>query len=682
MDRAYFDAETSTFLAMSELEVLGALSSSAGNVADAQMRAWQEEVAVLKAALRGVDGRLVLEYTIPRLGGRIDAAIVQRDVVVVVEFKIGTATYDRSAIDQVWDYALDLKNFHAPSREVSIVPILVISQQPRVGRPGVHSLGSEAMLGGVSAHATLAWDHDDVARPMCTTTAEFASALQRALANGRLRRRPVLESVSDWTGGAYSPTPSIVEAAVALYRGTQVEQITRSDAGAANLRSTTTTVERVIEEMKAAKGKAIVFVTGVPGAGKTLVGLNIATRQLAEGISDLGVFLSGNGPLVKVLREALARDEVERFRQQGLIATLGRSRDKVKAFVQNVHHYRDAYLSDERPPADHVALFDEAQRAWNLTETRAFMRQKRGLADFSQSEPEFLISCLDRHPDWAVIVCLVGGGQEINRGEAGIAEWLEAIERSFPHWSVYVSDRLAASEYAADTVLARLPSAVRVVADRSLHLATSMRSFRAEHVSELVRCILDFEIDGARAALASLGTRFPIVLTRSVSAGRAWVRRKARGNERVGMVVSSNAQRLKPYAIDVRVSVDPVHWFLSPKEDVRSSYYLEDVATEFQVQGLEVDWSVIAWDADFIPDARDREFQWRHRKFVGTKWQRVLQGDAQRYLKNAYRVLLTRARQGMVIAIPAGDPADPTRNPVWYDAIYDYLRSIGIPDAQ
>jgi hypothetical protein len=386
------------------------------------------------------------------------------------------------------------------------------------------------------------------------------------------------------------------------------------------------------------------------------------------------VFLSGNGPLVDVLREALARDKVEQQRQLGRTIRKGEARSEVKMFIQNVHHFRDECLLDtERPPVEHVAIFDEAQRAWNSKQTANFMLQKKKRRGFDKSEPEFLISCLDRHPDWAVIVCLVGGGQEINTGEAGISEWIDSLIRSFPHWHVYVSSKLTDTEYAAGEALERLRAQPEVKLQDEMHLGVSLRSFRAENVSLLVKQLLDLDVDGASRSLRSIHKQYPIVLTRNLSLAKDWLRDRARGSERFGIVVSSQAERLKPHAIDVKSPTKPIHWFLEGKNDVRSSYYLEDVATEFHVQGLELDWACITWDADL----RHTGEGWEHWSFRGTKWQRIRNHQRQVYLKNAYRVLLTRARQGMVVVVPEGDVRDPTRKSEYYDETFDYLSSIG-----
>ena len=411
----------------------------------------------------------------------------------------------------------------------------------------------------------------------------------------------------------------------------------------------------------------------MPGAGKTLVGLNIATTHFDKDSELYSVFLSGNGPLVKILQEALARDKVKRAKAKGEKLTKKVASSEVQAFIQNVHHFRDEGLRDSNPPIEHVTLFDEAQRAWTLEQTTNFMRQKKGVPDFNKSEPEFLISCLDRHPDWAAVVGLVGGGQEINTGEAGISEWIEALERSFPDWNIYMSTKLTDSEYNAEQILQRIEHRANVSHSDSLHLAVSMRSFRAENVSLLVKQVLDLDKIGAQSTLTELNERYPIVLTRSFSKAKQWLKDKARGSERYGIVVSSQAQRLKPYCIDVKSPIDPVHWFLDEKDDIRSSYYLEDVATEFHVQGLELDWACVAWDGDF----RFTEEGWDYKSFKGSKWQNINKADRKLYLKNAYRVLLTRARQGMVIVVPEGDVDDHTRLPEFYDDTFEYLKSIG-----
>lgn len=653
--RAYYVAPFAEFLQQDENTVLGELAKgSPFAIEPTQRDAWIEQVSVMKQALahHGSDGLIAFEFAVPRMGKRIDVLLVAGGVVFVLEFKVGERTHSADGINQVWDYALDLKNFHSTSHHATIAPILIATKAP-------------------SGPVSFELAPDGVGRPLKTNATDLGAVLRSVLAHSTGEK---LEWRS-WIGGSYKPTPTIIEAAMALYGGHGVEDISRREADAINLTQTLATVESVIREARAKRHKAICFVTGVPGAGKTLVGLDVATKHVDKSNELYSVFLSGNGPLVSVLCEALAKDRVARSRSNLKRLTLKEARREAKAFIQNVHHFRDDCLKDgTKPPVEHVALFDEAQRAWNKAKTQSFMQRRNGHANFSMSEPAFLISCLDRHRDWAVVVCLVGGGQEINDGEAGIGEWVRALKKDFPHWRVHLSPNLGESEYAAGQELAEMYGQDNVLKHQSLHLSASMRSFRSERVSAWVKAVLDLEVETARQTLAMFDQKYPIVLTRDLNKAKAWVRGRARGSERYGMLVSSKAHRLKPEAIDVRVDIDPVHWFLHPRDDVRSSFYLEDAATEFQVQGLELDWACVVWDGDF----RHSSAGWEHRSFRGNKWQRIRKNEDQNYLKNAYRVLLTRARQGMAIVVPRGDGKDPTRLPEMYDSTYEYLRSMSL----
>jgi hypothetical protein len=348
---------------------------------------------------------------------------------------------------------------------------------------------------------------------------------------------------------------------------------------------------------------------------------------------------------------------------------------EVRSFVQNIHHFRDQYVGNQDVPVEKVVVFDEAQRAWTRKQASSFMQRKRGHTGFDMSEPEFLISVMDRHLDWCTVVCLIGGGQEINTGEAGISEWIQALETRFPDWAIHVSPRIDLPDYSAGTDVAAFLSSARVRADEHLHLAVSMRSFRAEALSDFVGHLVSNEPVAARAAYDCIRATYPIYLTRDLQTCRAWLRQKARGTERFGLVASSGAQRLRPEGIYVKAAVDPANWFLNDASDVRSSYYLEEVASEFDVQGLELDWAAVCWDGDFYHNGAS----WVSQAFRGTKWQAVNDDNRKLYLKNAYRVLLTRARQGMVIFVPEGDLIDWTRPPRFYDRTYEFLRGCGIP---
>jgi len=651
--RDYYSDSIAHFLESTTEEILGKLAlHSDFSIEQTQRSAWIAEIGILRKVLSLRQGTIYFEYSIPRMGRRIDVVLLIGSVIFVLEFKIGESEFTTYAIDQTWDYALDLKNFHESSHDQYVAPILIATESTNAG-PII----------------ALSPQNDRLFYPIHTNSELLSDVIDNVL---RLADGNDIDRIQ-WECGRYCPTPTIIEAAMALYNNHSVSEISRSDAGAINLSKTSDAISNIISLARENAYKAICFVTGVPGSGKTLVGLNIATKHISPSDDLYSVFLSGNGPLVKILREALARDKVRRGQEYGHKIKIGEARSKVKAFIQNVHEFRDESLRDPNPPREHVTLFDEAQRAWNAQQTTSFMRRKKDNPDFKDSEPEFLISCLDRHPDWAVIICLVGGGQEINTGEAGIGEWIESLNRSFHDWHIYISPHLTDTEYAAENVLKQIESRESVHFKEELHLAVSMRSFRAEHVSLLIKQLLDLDLEEAQKTHDQLKEKYPIVVTRDLAKAKQWLKNQARGSERYGIVVSSQAERLKPHAIDVKSPMDPIHWFLDKKEDVRSSYYLEDVATEFDIQGLELDWVCVTWDADF----RYSKKCWEHWSFCGNRWHHIKKDGRKNYLKNAYRVLLTRARQGMIIVVPLGDAEDPTRNPLFYDATFEYLKEIG-----
>ena len=300
----------------------------------------------------------------------------------------------------MWDYALDLKNFHETSHHQFIVPVLIATKAKATN----HDIFTTP-------------DNDKLFFPIKSNIDSLGAIIKNALSFVEGNNI----SCSEWEQGRYCPTPTIIEAATALYNGHSVDEISRRDADQAiNLSQTSAAVSDIIRISKEKSHKSICFVTGVPGAGKTLVGLDIANTHSDESNDLYSVYLSGNGPLVKILREALVRDKVKQEKLRGIKIKKGDAFGAVKARIQNIHNFRDDCLVDHLPPIEHVALFDEAQRAWNLEQTSSFMRRKKNTPNFNQSEPEFLISCLNRHSDWAVIVCLVGGGKKSIRVKQGL----------------------------------------------------------------------------------------------------------------------------------------------------------------------------------------------------------------------------------------------------------------------
>ena len=654
--RAYYSASISQFSQQSKSEILGVIHSNdiSAETTIQQSNTWEQEVSILKEQLQCLcDGRVIFEYTIPRMGKRVDVVVLYKNIVFLLEFKCGDNEYRSSAYDQVYDYALDLRNFQKESHDKLLVAIVVSTHAKAV--------------------PCIIQNKNRIIEPISCNASNIAAAINSIAASHDCE--PSFDYIA-WENSEYLPTPTIVEAAQALYRGHNVHDITRSDAGAENLTVTTDEINRIIEYSKANHRKSICFVTGVPGAGKTLVGLNIAIERSNAQKGEHAVFLSGNFPLVQVLQEALARDKVEQEKQHGHRVAKSDALRSTSAFIQIIHKYRDSFVGNRNVPPERVAIFDEAQRSWTQDMLAKFMLTKKGVPNFLHSEPEFLISTMDRHMDWAVIICLVGGGQEINTGEAGLPEWFDSLRRAFPHWDVYITPQLNDEEYRRDQQWNKMISDLRIYEREKLHLSTSIRSFRTPDMAAFVKAILDADTERARLLWCQIRDKYPIVITRDLSKAKEWIKVRCQGTTRYGLLASSGALRLKPEGIFVKNEVSVSNRFLNGNYDVRSSYALEDVVTEFDIQGLELDYSIVAWDADY----RFEEGRWAYYGFVGNRWNNVASAEKRLYLKNAYRVLLTRARQGMAVFVPVGSDNDITRNRRFYDGTYEYLRALGVEE--
>ena len=654
-NRFAYKAKVNQFLVSQEDEILGQLTNQHKHrqLEQQQINSWRRQIKELKQTLVGFpDATLLLEFEIPRIGRRVDAILILNGSILVLEYKVGAKTYDALSTDQAYDYALDLKNFHKASHHLTIVPILIATD-------------------AISKSTALEIGIDGIASPILANSDNLLTVL-----NLLSTALPRVELDADaWINSTYHPTPTIVEAAQALYKGHKVEEISRSDAGAINLTKTCSHVSRVIDDAKANNKKVICLITGTAGAGKSLAGLNIATERMRYLENEHAVFLSGNGPLVAVLREALVQDQLaendllpkdERIKKTPAM-------QKASAFIQNIHHFRDDNLASNEAPVEKVVIFDEAQRAWNKEQTSSFMKRKRGQDNFSMSEPNFLLSVMNRHKDWCVVVCLIGGGQEINTGEAGITEWITALKENYQDWEIHFSDEIFKSDYALSREWLEDQGPLKLHIEPDLNLSVSLRSFRAEKLSAFISAVISGDAIRAREIKEHL-TNYPIYLTRDLDRAKDQLRQWSRGSERIGLVASSNAIRLKPSGIFVKGEIDPTLWFLKGKSDIRSSHYLEDVATEFDVQGLEIDWVGVCWDANF----RVEDGKWITYNFSGSKWQSVHDLEKQKYIANSYRVLLTRGRQGIVIFVPEGDDADPTRKKNFYDQTYNFLKICGI----
>ncbi len=666
--------------------------------------AWKEEILLLQKNLmrwKDEEADIIFEYDIPRLGKRVDVVLLLRGMIFCLEFKVGQKDALQADVEQVMDYALDLKNFHLYSQDKYIVPILVPTKYA--------SSTSDIML---SVYDDLVYN------PLITGGEGLQNIIERVLVHAEANAEG---TIKDWTISPYSPTPTIIEAARTLYENHSVENITRHEADKVTTDQTIDYILQVINESKKRREKSICFVTGVPGAGKTLVGLDVAVKQSYKedgqfNENDGAIYLSGNGPLVAVLTEALARDNQNKCRERNERKNISDSRREVSKFIQIIHRYRDNMLAKIKNPVEngaleidpekaiklrnsgygeveHVAIFDEAQRSWTHERLANYLKRggtygnKLKVPNFPLSEAAFLIWSLDQREDWATIVCLVGGGQEINTGEAGISEWIRALNEKFKHWNIYISNKLTEAEYAEGKVNELLKNNQRVTFSECLHLGVSLRSFRAERLSAFVHALLSFNNNASKLYQDVVTHNYPIYLTRDMDKARKWLRYQARGSQQTGILVTKVAARFKPLAVNILAQGDEnaVHWFLEDKTDIRSSNYLEDAATEIQVQGLELDYACVLWDADMRIDVD----KWNYWKFNGkTAWIPERNKEAQQYMLNAYRVLLTRARQGLVICVPTGNdklnpegfPEDPTRLPEFYNSTYAYFKKLGMQE--
>lgn len=704
-NRCLYKSDFLSFIDADKYSILGQLHDAYhGQTQTTSEESWFEEIQLLQKVLmtwKNEEAEIIFEYDIPRLGKRIDVVLLLRGLIFCLEFKVGQKDALRADVEQVMDYALDLKNFHLYSHRRTIVPILI---------PTKHRTSSTSFEPSV-------YD-DSIFNPLITGAEGLQSLIFNVL-NYSHAQEP--GTITNWAISPYTPTPTIIEAARSLYEHHSVEDITRHEADKVTTDATIAYILAVINHSKRSGNKSICFVTGVPGAGKTLVGLDVAVKQSYQedgsfNEEDGAVYLSGNGPLVAVLTEALARDNYRKSRAQGDNKKMSDSRREVSKFIQIIHRYRDNMLAKIKNPVvdgqleidpnkavklqqsgygevEHVAIFDEAQRAWTHKRIADYLKRggtygnKLKVPNFPVSEAAFLIWSLDQREDWATIVCLIGGGQEINTGEAGISEWIAALNEYFPHWDIYISNKLTEPEYAEGKVKELLGHRSNVTYSSKLHLGVSLRSFRAERLSAFVHSLLSFNPDAAELYADVVGHNYPIVLTRSMDKAREWLRQQARGTQQTGILISKVSARFKPLAVHVlpQSEENAVHWFLEDKTDVRSSNYLEEAATEIQVQGLEVDFACVLWDADM----RCGQGRWWFWKFNGkTQWVPENNVENQKYMLNAYRVLLTRARQGIVICVPEGNgritadgfPEDATRLPDYYNSTYNYFKSLGVEE--
>lgn len=648
--KAYYCNSIPGFIDDSSTNIVGQLVKHSFEVNKDQSDAWENQINELQKRLEEcqMEGDIIFEYDIVRLGKRIDVILLIRHMVFSLEFKNGKNVFTAQDAQQAEDYAIDIKNFHKESENLYVCPILIATDAnpyPKVQSSDCYP----------DKQIHLQRENIETLVPKISTLSQMYGD------DGAI-------DFEKWFNSPYYPTPTIISAAVEAYSSHNLSEIAQSEAGQENINQCEEKINAVIDYAKTNKKKCVCFVTGVPGAGKTLVGLDVVAKNLDKQVDNLSVYLSGNGPLVEVLREALKRS----VRAQ---KKLNRETEAaINALIQSSFAFKKDNASHRRPTAENILIFDEAQRVWNQEK----MTRKHNDPTMAVSEPHLLYSIMDRHEDWAVMICLVGLGQDIYDGEVGINEWFRCGIEDYPGWELFYSPEIFSQVEDKNIDKAMIMSCDRCHTINELHLKTSIRSFRADKQCQFVDSLLDNDPEKAKEIYQLISDKYPVYVTRDYNKAKKWVKAQVRGSQRCGVLACSSAQRLKPEGIYVPTEIDVKNWFLAPSDDLRSSNMLEVVASEFKVQGLEIDWAIVCWDADLrrSKDGTD----WDHYSFRGTKWMHRNRPELKRYLLNSYRVLLTRARQGMVLFVPKGiDPEeDPTRDTKYYDGIYEYLIKCGI----
>jgi hypothetical protein len=655
--KAYYCNSIPGFIKDTSTSVVGQLvrhtvKFHAFDISSEQEEAWENQIKELQIRLEqhGIEGDIIFEYDIVRLGKRIDVILLIRHMVFSLEFKNGQRAFTAHDAQQAEDYAIDIKNFHKESEDLYVCPILIATDaEPYAKKQSTDCYPDKQVY---------------LQRENIETLVPKISEISKLYGDdGEI-------DFDKWFNSPYYPTPTIIAAAVEAYSSHHLSEIAQSEAGQDNINACEEKLNEVIAYAEQNKKKCVCFVTGVPGAGKTLVGLDVVAKNLDKGQDNLSVYLSGNGPLVEVLREALKKSV--RAKKQ-----LNRETEAaINALIQSSYAFKKDNSSHRHPTPENILIFDEAQRVWNQEK----MTRKHNDPMMAVSEPHLLYSIMDRHQDWAVMVCLVGLGQDIYDGEVGINEWFKCGILDFRDWELFYSPEIFGQVEDKNIDKDLILGCDRCHQMTELHLKTSIRSFRADKQCQFVDALLDNNPEETKAVYQMISEKYPVYMTRDYQLAKSWVKKQVRGSQRCGVMACSSAQRLKPEGIYVPTEIDVKNWFLAPSDDLRSSNMLEVVASEFKVQGLEIDWGLVCWDADLRRTKKGDD--WDYYTFRGTRWNKRNKEDQKRYLVNSYRVLLTRSRQGMIIFVPKGvDPEiDATRDNAYYDGIYNYLLSCGIKE--
>lgn len=650
--KAYYCNSIPGFIKDSSSSIVGQLVRHSFEINKDQSDAWENQISELQKRLEshGIEGDIIFEYDIVRLGKRIDVILLIRHMVFSLEFKNGKEIFTAQDAQQAEDYAIDIKNFHKESENLYVCPILIATKAAPYAK---------AQSTGCYPDKQIYLQRENIE----TLVPKISEISKLYGDDGEI-------DFDKWFNSPYYPTPTIIAAAVEAYSSHHLSEIAQSEAGQDNINACEAKLNEVIAYAEQNKKKCVCFVTGVPGAGKTLVGLDVVAKNLDKGDKNLSVYLSGNGPLVEVLREALKKSV--RAKKQ-----LNRETEAaINALIQSSYAFKKDNASHKHPTPENILIFDEAQRVWNQEK----MTRKHNDPTMAVSEPHLLYSIMDRHQDWAVMICLVGLGQDIYDGEVGINEWFRCGIHDFKEWELFYSPEIFSQVEDKNIDKEMIIGCDRCHQITELHLKTSIRSFRADKQCQFVDALLDNNPKQTKEIYQLISEKYPVFITRDYQVAKDWVSKQVRGSQRCGVMACSSAQRLKPEGIYVFTDIDVKNWFLAPSDDLRSSNMLEIVASEFKVQGLEIDWGIVCWDADLRRTKKDDD--WDYYSFRGTRWNKRNKPEQKRYLLNSYRVLLTRSRQGMIIFVPKGtDPEiDATRDSAYYDGIYNYLLSCGIKE--
>lgn len=651
--KAYYCNSIPGFINDKSESIIGQLVRHSFEINKDQSDAWERQVSELQNRLEAckMEGDIIFEYDIVRLGKRIDVILLIRHMVFSLEFKNGKDIFTAQDAQQAEDYAVDIKNFHKESEDLYVCPILIATDAAPYAKPQSVDCYPDKQV-------HLQRENIETLIPKVTEISDLYGD------DGKI-------NFEKWFNSPYFPTPTIVAAAIEAYSTHNLSEIAHSEAGQENIDICEEKIDSVVSYAQKNHKKCVCLVTGVPGAGKTLVGLDVVAKNMDKGQENLSIYLSGNGPLVEVLREALVRSVKKKGEYNRQTQTA------INALIQSSYAFKRDNSAHKRPTAEKILIFDEAQRVWNQQK----MAQKHDKDPaMSVSEPHLLYEIMNRHRDWAVMICLVGLGQDIYDGEVGINEWFRCGIEDFSEWELFYSPDIFTQIEDQRINKEMIQACERCHTIPELHLKTSIRSFRADKQSQFVDFLLDNNPQKTREVYQMISDKYPVFLTRNISKAKEWAKKQVRGSQRCGVLACSSAQRLKPEGIYVPTDIDVKNWFLADTDDLRSSNMMEITASEFKVQGLEIDWAVVCWDADLRRNTNNDG--WDHYSFRGSKWMKRNKPEQKRYLENSYRVLMTRARQGMVIFVPKGvDPEeDPTRDFSFYDGIYSYLQSCGITE--